>query len=162
MEYLLLVATAEELNEVLMLEPPIETEEVPKQELINNIREAAGLIEERDFLTKETMDSIRALNCAPEFWPKPPKKDCKFPDKQKPGVVKEIIRFFKTQEGIITKSMLLSHLVDIFPERNSRSMKKTIDLLVPTRLNNEKNMNIKRIEEGYVHFDKEDLKKGAK
>lgn len=56
-----LAAAAEDLNEVLGLEPPIETDGVTKSNLESKITEAAGLLAEEDEITKGTRAIIDSL-----------------------------------------------------------------------------------------------------
>lgn len=56
-----LVSAAQELNDVLGLDPEIEVEDVSEEELIESVKEGAAQIDlENDEISKKTMDTLRA------------------------------------------------------------------------------------------------------
>ena len=166
---------AAELNEVLQLDPPIDIRVIRRSFIVEGIREACTLLEERDILTKETKDVIIDLGYAPEFWPKaiitPPEapkterthntrenlKTLQGPSNavKKPMVIDSLARLFQNNKGtFITKSMMLTHLQELFPNKEAKSLKKTIDLMIPSRIEKEKGVHLRRIEAGYISEDK--------
>ncbi len=55
-----LISAAQELNDVLGLEPEIEVEDVSEEELIASVKEGAGQVDlENDELSKKTLDTLR-------------------------------------------------------------------------------------------------------
>jgi hypothetical protein len=64
------------------------------------------------------------------------------------GVIATIISLIK-DKGPITKEQILEALIINFPDRKKDSMKNTLQIQVPNRLNREKGLNIKLSEKGY-------------
>ena len=65
-----------------------------------------------------------------------------------PGVIKTIVSTIK-DHGPITKEQILEKLVKAFPERDAESMKKTINVQVPNRINKEQDFQIENTDKGW-------------
>ena len=62
-----LIKAAEELNEVIGIEPAIPTKKTTEEDLTDAIIEAAGLLTEGDMLSEETCKVLEELNVLPGF-----------------------------------------------------------------------------------------------
>jgi len=85
-------------------------------------------------------EMLKILGVAPTQKVKKDKKE------KGPGVIKTIKETIKTK-GPISKAGILQELEKRFPERNPDSMKKTINVQVPTRINKESDFQIVKNEE---------------
>lgn len=149
------VAAAKELNEVLGLDPQIDVDGVPLGELKELVVEAQMLIEPADEISKKTEDIIEALASEtaaekeeeeqkeeqdPEPLPTqiaPPKNKNK--REGEPGVVATISSLIeKAGQPGITKEEILEQLKGLFPNRDAKAMKNTVNVQVPTRISKEK------------------------
>ena len=83
-------------------------------------------------------------------------KTAKSKEPRKPGVIATIAKHVEkaTKRKPISKEQLLEILVDEFPDRESDSMKRTIDVQLPARLRKEKDLNIVRNDKGSYYIDK--------
>lgn len=149
-------AAAKEVNDVVGVEPPINTK-APVSELIEKLKEAKETVidPEQDEFTEATqavLDELDAEEEAEEEAPKKkaPKKKGTAPKKAgepgKPGIIATIVSLIEEsgKKGI-TKAEILKELVDRFPERSEDSMKNTINVQVPARINKEK-FPVKKLE----------------
>ena len=183
-------AAAKEVNEVVGVEPPINTK-APVSELIEKLKEAKETVIDpaQDEFTEATQAVLDELDepqeeaKAPTRKPKPApvkeeepeedpdedpeeeevveKKSSKKPAKKegakkegpkkagepgKPGIIATIVSLIEEsgKKGI-TKAEILKELVDRFPERSEDSMKNTINVQVPARINKEK-FPVKKLE----------------
>ena len=81
-----------------------------------------------------------------------PAKEKKAPKKPKgPGVIASIVTILQaaTAAKPVTKEVIHEKLVKLFPDRDSESMKTTVGIQVPSRLNKEKDLGIARNDNGY-------------
>ena len=68
-----------------------------------------------------------------------------------PGVIASIVEYLQaaTATKPITKDKMCARLAKRFPERSPDAMMKTINCQVPTRIVNEKQIKVKKNENGY-------------
>lgn len=66
-------------------------------------------------------------------------------DQKKPGVIASIISILK-KEGPITKEKIVKILTKQFPERDADSMAKTVNVQIPNRIQNERDIQLKEVE----------------
>jgi hypothetical protein len=168
---------AKEVNEVLDVDPPINTK-APVSELIEKMKEAKTLIDPtQDEFTEATQAVLDELEeekpAAPVRKAKPaakaveaeeapedaPEGEAEAPVKKvkkgapkkagepgKPGIIATIVSLVEgSGKKGITKAEILKQLVDQFPERSEDSMKNTINVQVPARINKEK-FPVKKLE----------------
>jgi len=168
-------AAAKEVNEVVGVEPPINTK-APVSELIEKLKEAKETVIDpaQDEFTEATQAVLDELDEPQEEEPEEDpdedpdeeeevveKKSSKKPAKKegtkkegpkkagepgKPGIIATIVSLIEEsgKKGI-TKAEILKELVDRFPERSEDSMKNTINVQVPARINKEK-FPVKKLE----------------
>lgn len=164
-------AAAKEVNEVVGVEPPINTK-ASVSELIEKLKEAKetvidpaqdeftdatqAVLDELDEPQEEAKAPTRKPKPAPvkeEEPEKPAKKEGakkegpkKAGEPGKPGIIATIVSLIEEsgKKGI-TKAEILKELVDRFPERSEDSMKNTINVQVPARINKEK-FPVKKLE----------------
>lgn len=90
-----------------------------------------------------------------DFFDEAEKKEDEKPKKEKkekrPGVIATIAEVLEgaSEEKPVTKDDILKVLVKKFPDREADSMKKTINVQVPTQLRNKKDINVQKNEKGY-------------
>lgn len=178
-------AAAKEVNEVVGVEPPINTK-APVAELIAKLKEAKEKVIDpaQDEFTEATQavldeleDDVEEVPPVPKRKPKPapveedeapeeeaeeeaettakkaPKKEGKkgtAPKKAgepgKPGIIATIVSLVEgSGKKGITKAEILAELVANFPDRSEDSMKNTINVQVPARINKEK-FPVKKLE----------------
>lgn len=80
-------------------------------------------------------------------------KEKKKKEPKKPGVIATIFTLIKT-EGPISKEDILKKLGKAFPERETDSMMKTINVQVPGRMSKEKGVNIVKTKDGKFKIKK--------
>jgi len=162
-------AAAKEVNDVVGVEPPINTK-APVSELIEKLKEAKETVIDpaQDEFTDATQAVLDELDEPQEEDPdedpdeevvekksskKPAKKEGakkegpkKAGEPGKPGIIATIVSLIEEsgKKGI-TKAEILKELVDRFPERSEDSMKNTINVQVPARINKEK-FPVKKLE----------------
>lgn len=150
-------AAAKEVNEVVGVEPPINTK-ASVSELIEKLKEAKETVIDpaQDEFTEATQAVLDELDepqeeaKAPTRKPKPAPAKKEGPKKAgepgKPGIIATIVSLIEEsgKKGI-TKAEILKELVDRFPERSEDSMKNTINVQVPARINKEK-FPVKKLE----------------
>lgn len=169
-------AAAKEVNDVVGVEPPINTK-ASVSELIEKLKEAKETVidPEQDEFTEATQAVLDELDepqeeaKAPTRKPKPaPVKEEEEEEEEeekpakkegakkegpkkagepgKPGIIATIVSLIEEsgKKGI-TKAEILKELVDRFPERSEDSMKNTINVQVPARINKEK-FPVKKLE----------------
>lgn len=68
-----------------------------------------------------------------------------------PGVIASIIEFLKeaSSKNPISKADLVKKLAKRFPDRGEDSMKSTVNIQVPSRLVKDKDLNVKKNDDGY-------------
>lgn len=176
-------AAAKEVNDVVGVEPPINTK-APVAELIEKLKEAKDTVidPDQDEFTEATqavLDELDAEEEAEEEAPAPkrkvkpapvaeeaeeddpeeaeeapkkkaPKKKGTAPKKAgepgKPGIIATIVALVEgSGKKGITKEEILAELVANFPDRSEDSMKNTINVQVPARINKEK-FPVKKLE----------------
>jgi len=164
-------AAAKEVNEVVGVEPPINTK-ASVAELIEKLKEAkAEVIDpEQDEFTEATQAVLDELDEEEEeveeeeaeeaeeeeVEEKPAKKASKKEGKKsapkkagepgKPGIIATIVALVEgSGKKGITKEEILAELVANFPDRSEDSMKNTINVQVPARINKEK-FPVKKLE----------------
>lgn len=172
-----LIQVAEELNEVLGLEPAISLDSKP-EELKGKISQAIALLTPEDELTEasakildeefpnwdgepepdpvEEEDEVEK----PKKAPKPPKAEKKEKAKKAPakegkgpGVIATIAEMLQNsgEEGI-SKAAIVEELVKRFPDREEKSLKATVNVQVPARISKEK-FKVVRLENGNYKAD---------
>ena len=160
------VSVAKELNKVLGLDPQIDTKQ-DLETLKNLVLQAADLIEPEDEISKKTttiIDELREEKAAAELEEEEDEEvadikddsdeaeedeeegaeeeeeeEIKTQPQKKSGVIASIAEMIeKAGEKGITKEEILTNLVKRFPERQEKSMKNTINVQVPNRIDREK------------------------
>jgi len=140
-----LIKAAEELNEVLGLEPSIVTKGSSEDNLISMLKEAAQLVEEGDGLSESTLVVLRNLTTEDEGHTEHEQlkhatdKQGRSKGKRQKGVIATIVELIENagKKGI-TKNQILEELKVRFPDRNPKSMKNTINVQVPGRISKER------------------------
>lgn len=161
-----IVVAAKDLNKVLGLEPQIDIKQ-DLETLKSLVLQAADLIEPEDKISKKTIalidalqeeitmsepeedeeeevadikeDSDEAEEDEEEGAEKEEEEEIKTEPQKKSGVIASIAEMIeKAGEKGITKEEILTNLVKRFPERQEKSMKNTINVQVPNRINREK------------------------
>lgn len=160
------VSVAKELNKVLGLDPQIDTKQ-DLETLKNLVLQAADLIEPEDKISKKTTtiidelrkevamsereedeeeevadikdDSDEAEEDEEEGAEEEEEEEIKTEPQKKSGVIASIAEMIeKAGKKGITKEEILTNLVKRFPERQEKSMKNTINVQVPNRIDREK------------------------
>ena len=75
-------------------------------------------------------------------------KPAKSSEPKGPGVISSIFDLVKSSKKGISKAELLTKLVELFPDRSSEGMQKTINVQLPKRMSQEKKVNIIKSEDG--------------
>ncbi len=167
-----LITLAGEMNKVMELDPPIEIpDDVKFESLEKEIKDNAvcdGICEiyVTDDFTEDawmTLDKLGIEAIDPDTAAKtekeekkttpakkdktaakkttPAKKDKKDKAEKKPGVIASIINIVKTK-GPISKEDILKEMVILFPERVEKSMKSTIGVQIPGRINKDRDFDV--------------------
>lgn len=112
--------------------------------------------EEEEEGEEESEEEEEGEEADDEEGPPKPKKDkgkgkAKGEGPKKVGVIDNIVTALKTgtSKKPLTKADILAHLTKKHPDRDPEGMKKTINIQVPSRLRNEKKLDIQKNENGY-------------
>ena len=132
----------------------IEIDDIDEDYLVEKIKAASEFIDPTtDQFSKKTLtvlDELSEEEEEEEEAPPAPKKKGKKPEKAgepgKPGIIATIVKAIEDsgKKGI-TKTEILEILKEEFPDRNEDSMKNTINVQVPARIQKEK-FNLEKLE----------------
>jgi hypothetical protein len=99
-----LIKAAEELNEVIGIEPAIPTKKTTEEDLTDAIIEAAGLLTEGDMLSEETCKVLEELNVLPGFMKNEP-NDVEEEDVEEEDVEEEDVEEEKSSYADLVKQI---------------------------------------------------------
>ena len=131
-------------------------EDADEAYLVEKLKEAIGWIEKDDKFTDETQAVIDNLQNpeedAPEEEVAEKKPKGKKPEKAgepgKPGIIATIAQLIKDSgKAGISKEDILKELVEQFPDREETSMKNTVNVQIPARIQKERFL-LKKLENG--------------
>lgn len=139
-----LVKVAKELNEVMGLDPHIETKGTSLEYLQEQVREAAKLVEPGDQLSKECLSLMEELLLLPDVLlateglsttPETEITEKRGGGKKEGSMISMIAQLVKESDPVgITKKELLDKMLLMFPDKTEKSMKNLINMQVPTGL----------------------------
>lgn len=128
-------------------------------QLIRDISKATEELEDGDELNQLTVDILLELeiDIPAKLKIRKEKSQVKAKDDKredlKPGVItsiQEIVLKTKETKKSIMIEEILSFLEKRFPERDPKSMIKTIKVQLPNRMNKERDMKIEKIDNGFI------------
>jgi len=68
---------------------------------------------------------------------------------RRPGVINSILSIIREQKGkSFTREVVLDRLCELFPDRDRQSMYRTIQVQIPSRINNERDIHIEKLGDG--------------